>query len=115
MALTALSMATGRYGVTSFRDDAVDVPAVYRPTVVMTAMPNKAKTNVNVSIKSTYPLAVEVDGKWVARNVFYVRTSLNALQSVTCDVQRAKIIDDHIAMLTMYKLTLQNGAVPTVA
>lgn len=113
MAYVAQITSQSSLGRVQTRDTAIAAPSMYQPTITADAVLNKSGSNVNVTVKSDYPLPSSVDGLWKSPNRFLIRTSITALQSVTNATERAAILDAHIAFLTKHKAVLMAGGVPT--
>lgn len=113
MAYVAQITSQSSLGRVQVRDTAVAAPSMFQPTIMAEAVINKSGSNVNVTVKSDFPLPTNADGLWKSPNRFLIRTSITALQSVTNAAERAAVLDAHIAFLTKHKAVLMAGGVPT--
>lgn len=92
-----------------YRVEDTTIPPMFRRTLVLTAKPNAAGTNVNVAFKLVTPVVVTVNGIMQAPNRRVITGSFTSLQNVI-DASEGKDILDMAAILTALKGNFVNGS-----
>lgn len=92
-----------------YRVEDTSIPPMFRRTLVLTAKPNAAGTNVNVAFKLVTPVVVTVNGILQAPNRRVITGSFTSLQNVI-DASEGKDILDMAAILTALKSNFVNGS-----
>lgn len=92
-----------------YRVEDPSIPPMFRRTLVVTAKPNSAGTNVNVAYKLITPVIVTVNGILQAPNRRVITGSFTSLQNVL-DSSNGKDIADMAAILIALKAHFVNGS-----
>lgn len=92
-----------------YRVEDTSIPPMFRRTLVLTAKPNAAGTNVNVAFKLVTPVVVTVNGLLQAPNRRVITGSFTSLQNVI-DTSEGKDILDMAAILIALKGNFVNGS-----
>lgn len=92
-----------------YRVEDTTIPPMFRRTLVLTAKPNAAGTNVNVAFKLITPVVVTVNGVVQAQNRRVFTGSFTSLQNVI-DASEGKDILDAAAALIALKGNFVNGS-----
>ena len=92
----------------TYRIEDTDLPPMFRPTLVLTTKPNRAGTNVNVTLKLLRPITAEVNGNLVALNNRVTALSYTSLQNTT-DSTAGADLDIMIAAITALKSQVSEG------
>lgn len=91
-----------------YRVEDSSIPPMFRRTLVLTAKPNAAGTNVNVAFKLVSPVVVTVNGVPTAPNRRVITGSYTSLQNVI-DTSEGQDILDLATALTALKTQFVNG------
>ena len=92
-----------------YRVEDPSIPPMFRRTLVLTAKPNAAGTNVNVAFKLVTPVVVTVNGIMQAPNRRVITGSFTSLQNVI-DNSEGKDVADMAAVLLALKAHFVNGS-----
>lgn len=92
-----------------YRIEDTTIPPMFRRTLVLTAKPNAAGTNVNVAFKLITPIIVTENGVITAPNRRVISGTFTSLQNVL-DASNGKDVEDAAAVLTALKPHFVNGS-----
>lgn len=102
------TLLSGTKDRAEYRVEDPAIPPMFRRTLVITAKPNKAKTNVNVAFKLVTPVVLTVDGRAVSLDRRVVQGSYTSLQNVI-DASNGQDVTDISTALVALKSFLVNG------
>lgn len=92
----------------TYRIEDSGLPPMFRPTLVLTTKPNRAGTNVNVTIKLLRPITAVINGNLSALNTRVTALSYTSLQNTT-DSTAGADLDIMIAAITALKSQVTEG------
>lgn len=92
----------------TYRIEDTALPPMFRPTLVLSTKPNRAGTNVNVTLKLLRPITAEINGSLTALNNRVTALSYTSLQNTT-DSTAGADLDIMIAAITALKPQVTEG------